>query len=846
MFRYACLTVVALGLFLTLSTTCAKTAHADPHQRPSNGSLTGKRILVSPGHGWTWQNSSNFWYTQRGVNNGIVEDFSNAMLVIDFLAPYLINAGADVVIPRERHYQTNEFIGDDGDTNHSQTGTWNNSTNVSGYWGTGYRWASTATTESAVSTWTYNVPTAGSYPVYVRFTAGSDRADDALYRVHHAGGTSEVRVAQNSYAYTNPYDSVTETVSQGGRWVFLGAWEFTPTSNAVVELSNQSATTGKVVVADAVKIGGGMGSINRGGGVSGRPRWEECSRYFAEYHGMPSSVWDSSSNDGNDNVTTPSRGLVWWGDFDLHFALHSNAGGGTGRGTVTYTYNNTSTPHPASLLADSVTLAQSVQDEVMRVNNAWAASRGDTWNDRGLNTANFGELRTNTKTPACLLEMAFHDNVDDAWYIRNPKWRHDTARAIYKSIARYFNTSATILPLAPHRLRMQNTGTGEITINWQPQTDPLEPSATPTSYRVYLSSDGVAFDNGHDANGTTSHILTGLTPGETVYAKVTALNAGGESLESEVLCARTPTTQAQGLATPALIVSGYDRLDEFTWYQQGATHTDGDMHMRNTRNWLPRHAEAIENAATTGGGSYFFDSASNECIEQGDVVLTSYALVDWVLGNESTVDETFSATEQSLVTTFVNAGGALFTSGGEIAWDLDNQGSSSDQTFFTTTFGATYASDDSNDYTVDGVGAFASVPAFSFDDGTGSSYTVGYPDVFNTSGTGTGVLEYSPGNVAGIQNGNVILFGFPFETINETNARNAIIETTLRTLIPTYTGIGSGGPGPGSGGSGGSGGGSDGDSGCAASVAPEWYSLILLLGLFGAFAVLRRRAYSSS
>ncbi|MBZ0136490.1 MAG: N-acetylmuramoyl-L-alanine amidase [Planctomycetes bacterium] len=806
---------------------------ADPHHRPSTGPLAGKRIMVSPGHGWTWQNSSNFWYTQRGVTNNMVEDFSNAMLAIDFLIPYLINAGADVVVPRERGYQSAEFIGDDGDGNYFETGTWTTSTNVSGFWGSGYRWANTSSTETATAGWNFTIADEGRYPVYVRWTQGTDRSTDVLYRVHHAGGIAEITLDQNQHNYTNPYDSVTEVAHQGGRWVFLGEFEFTPGSGARVEISNQTGN-GSVVVVDACKVGGGMGDIDRGGGVTGRPRWEECSRYYAEFHGFPSSVYDlAGSDDGSDNVSTPPRMLKEWKEFDLAFALHSNASGGSGtaRGTVTYTYDNTSTPHPAALLSDSVAYATLVQNEVMRVNNAWAAANGDVWNNRGLNTDNFGELRTNNKTPSCLLESAFHDNAQDAWYLRQPGWRHDTARAIYKAIVRYFNAGATIMPLPPTHLRMCNTGAGQITLNWRPQADPLEAGAMPTSYRVYLSDDGFAFDSGRAANGGASHVLTGLSPDQTIFARVTALNAGGESLWGEMLCARTPSAQAEGLATPLLIVSGYDRLDEFTWYQQGATNRDGDMHIRNHRDTVRRHAIAAGNATTTGGGRFFFDGASNEAIEDGDIGLSSYSVLDWVLGNESTQDETFSDTEQSLVSAYLGGGGRLFTSGAEIAWDLDAQGSGPDRAFYNGLLGTSYVSDSSGDYSIGALGGtlFDGVPAFTVDDGSGSSYTVGYPDVIApAAGSGAvSVLEYSPGITAGVASANVVVLGFPFETVNETGARDAMMQAVLRTLAPTYTGVNAN---PGGGGGSGRGGGDD-DSGCAVAAGGAAPIALMLIGL---------------
>ncbi|MCA8917615.1 MAG: N-acetylmuramoyl-L-alanine amidase [Planctomycetes bacterium] len=832
------LLIAAVGM----SVLNTDTASADPHRRPSSGSLNGKRLMVSPGHGWTWQNTSNFWYTQRGVNNGIVEDFSNAMMALDFLVPYLINAGADVMVPRERGYISAEFIGDDGDSSYFETGSWTASSNVSGYWGTGYRWASTSATETATAGWNFTITEEGRYPVYVRWTAGNDRSADALYRVQHAGGTTEVRLDQNQHQYTNPYDNVTETVDQGARWVYLGEFEFTPSSGATIELSNQTAN-GSVVVADACKVGGGVGSVDRGGGTSGRPRWEECSRYYAEFDQMPSSVYDVSGlDDGSDNVSTPPRKLLWWKDFDLAFALHSNAASGTARGTVTYTYDNSgSTQHPQALLNDSLSYATLVQNEVMRVCNDWAAANSDTWNNRGLNTANFGELRTNNKTPSCLLEMAFHDNAQDAWYIRNPNWRHDVARAIYKAIARYFNSAAVILPLPPTHLSMRNTGTGQATINWQAQTDPLETSATPTGYRVYLSDDGFSFDSGRAANGSTSHTLTGLAPGTTKFARVTATNAGGESLRSELICVRTPDSQAEGLAAPLLLVSGYDRLDEFTWYQQGATNQTGDMHIRNQRDSLRRHALAAAAAITSAGGSYFFDSTSNESIESGGVTLSGYQVVDWVLGNESTADETFSSTEQGLVSSYLGAGGRLFVSGAEIGWDLDSQGSGADVSFYEGQLETNYVADDSADYSVDPVtgGLFDGLAGFDFDDGSGDSYTVGYPDILEPSSSGSAApaLQYSAGVFAATASDAVVVFGFPFETINQSSARDAVMERVLRSLAASYTGINTS---MGGGGGSGSGGGGD-DSGCSVDATGAFPLALAALALFW---WRRRKAFS--
>jgi N-acetylmuramoyl-L-alanine amidase len=767
------LSFLPLLVLLLLFVAPENRVSADPHKRASAGSLSGKRIFISPGHGW-YLHSTLGWTTQRGNVNGIVEDFSNALLAIDYVMPYLVNAGAQVVCARERSFDTHEFFADNGDATYSSTGTWTNSTNVTGFYGTNYRWATTALTETAVSRWTIDIAAEGRYPVYVRYTAAGDRAVDAKFRVIHAGGTSTMNVDQTQ---------------QGGRWLYLGEWEFNAASDAIIELSNQSASAGQVVVADAVRVGGGTGQ-------SGNPRYEEQSTYWAELVGAPSSVYNAG------DVGCRPLHMEWWGGCDLYLSMHSNASGQTppssARGTTTYTYNNGgSTQHPQSLINQSVAFAQLINDQIV---DDMRALHDPTWVDRGLNTANFGEVRPALSCPSALVETAFHDNIQDSAWLRNGKGKHTVGRAIYKAIARYFNASATILPLPPVNLRMQNTGSGQVTLNWAAQVDPLEASATPASYKVYLSSDGFAFDDGHISSGSTSDVISGLTPGQTVFAKVTALNAGGESLTSEVLCARTPDSQAGALATPLLIVSGYDRFDEFTYYQQGTGLSNGDLHVRNTFDTVRRHALSAAKATTSAGGTWAFDSSSNEAVINGSVTLGTYTAVDWVLGNESTADETFSSTEQSLVSTYRTGGGASFVSGGEIGWDLDRGSgpTTADRAFYNNVLKADYVSDSSNDWTVDGVtgSIFAGLAGVAFDNGNGFSYTVGYPDVLAVSGGSTACLQYSSGVIAGVQftSPPLVNLGFPIETLNNSATRDDMFQRILRFLTPSYTGI-SGGAG---------------------------------------------------
>ncbi len=69
-----------------------------------------------------------------------------------------------------------------------------------------------------------------------------------------------------------------------------------------VELSNVSSDPGKIISADVVRFGGGMGSVERGGMTSGRPRFTEGARYYMQFAGMPDALVYNVTEDLNDYV----------------------------------------------------------------------------------------------------------------------------------------------------------------------------------------------------------------------------------------------------------------------------------------------------------------------------------------------------------------------------------------------------------------------------------------------------------------------------------------------------------------------------------------------------------------
>ena len=304
------------------------------------GALSGKTVFLSPGHGF-YHHDSLGWITQRGNSNGIVEDFLTSELTCQYLAAYLESAGADVWTCRDRCPSTVEVIVDDGDPGYEETGTWT-PTSSGGHSGDG-RFANVAASETATAVFTPDIPESGRYPLYVFFTAGANRTRAAVVRVRHTGGETEVLVNQER-------DGVT--------WRYVGTFHWMRGTAQSVVISNRAAPGGDggVVVADAIRIGGGTGSMppNGGGSPSGRRRSDECSVYWARYQGAPASVYDASDSDANDDVVCRPLYAEFEsepGEDSIYISVHSNAGGGTG--TETYMYLD-GTPAGSQELRDLV------------------------------------------------------------------------------------------------------------------------------------------------------------------------------------------------------------------------------------------------------------------------------------------------------------------------------------------------------------------------------------------------------------------------------------------------------------------------------------------------------------
>ena len=108
------------------------------------------------------------------------------------------------------------------------------------------------------------------------------------------------------------------------------------------------------------------------------------------------------------------------GNYDLHLAIHSNASGensaGQNRGVEVYYYPNSSKGQSfAETLATNFSDLYPIPERV-----------------KTIPTTSLGEIRL-TRAPAALIEVAYHDNIDDARWIRDNI--NNIARNLSKSVA---------------------------------------------------------------------------------------------------------------------------------------------------------------------------------------------------------------------------------------------------------------------------------------------------------------------------------------------------------------------------------------------------------------------------
>ena len=284
---------------------------------PTNG-LQNRHIALWQSHGRYYEPKLDRWEWQRARIFQTVEDLYTQSYVLPFLVPMLENAGANVLLPRERDCQTAEVVVDNDGcltgrsiyTEKPGDKLWSQGegkgfahlrpryTDFENPFKEGtYRAIETIKKGNAsTAEWIPEIPSAGQYAVYVSYQTLPNSTDDALYTVYHKGGATQFRVNQQM---------------GGGTWIYLGTFGFNAGRNneCKVVLSNLSSKAGRVVTADAVKIGGGMGNIARHEQLSGYPRFCEAARYWLQWAGIPDSVYSESNGKNEYTDDYKCRGI---------------------------------------------------------------------------------------------------------------------------------------------------------------------------------------------------------------------------------------------------------------------------------------------------------------------------------------------------------------------------------------------------------------------------------------------------------------------------------------------------------------------------------------------------------
>lgn len=693
----------------------------------TNG-LKGRHIALWASHGRYYDFRTDAWRWQRPGLFGTCEDILTQTVVVPFLMPMLENAGAVIFSPRERDTQTNEVIVDNDrpkqnglyreDNGFNQ---WMDCGKGFAHWREFYRDkqnpfdegtarvadAQTETSKVSTITWTPNIPENGEYAVYVSYKTLPTSVPDAIYTIRHQGIETKVRVNQQM---------------GGGTWVYLGTYGFNKgqSLDCSVSLNNHSKYRGHVT-ADAVRFGGGMGNIERGEldeefqKISGLPRYLEGARYYMQWAGAPYEIYSTkeSTNDYADDINARSHGLnhVARGSvfmpndtlpglkvpIELAIGVHTDAGLRNNMDIIG-TLGVYTTQFYDQLLATGMSrlCSRDFADGMLaRIHKDMTFHLGK-WNRRSMFDRNYSESRE-PQVPSMILELLSHQNYADMLVAHDPYCKFILARAVYKSILEYNATihqrgAPVIQPLPVKDIAaIANKKEKNITLSWTPQNDPLEPTAAPKNYVIYIKHNDRGWDNGTVVN--TNKVNITATPGVLYRFRVAALNEGGSSLMSEEVCARIPYSQN---ATPVLIVNGFERLaaaqafdndslrgfdmkqDPGVAYIKNTSIYDlnGMPVAGNTFNYPAMHAEdlLLLEDDNTARRDLSISSCMVSAIPQID--LMKFRMVDLILGAQRNdgyshrIYEGYPVYLQKAMMAYAIKGGSILVSGAYIGEDL--------------------------------------------------------------------------------------------------------------------------------------------------------------------------------
>lgn len=820
-----------------------------PHEI-KNG-LQNRHIALWQSHGLYYAQTAHRWEWQRARMFGTVEDLFTQSFVLPYLTPMLENAGATILIPRERDTQIHEIIIDndrstpgseykeldgekawsDGEKagfGHIQA-TYTNGENPFTQ-GTYRQTVTQRKGKESLIEWIPEIPESGNYAVYASYQSFPNSTGQALYTIHHAGGETTIAVNQTM---------------GGGTWIYLGNFKFTAHEQAHerIVLTNQSNKSGKIITADAIKIGGGMGNIARSplespypieAETSGYPRFTEAARYWLQWAGIPDSIYSKSAfrNDYQDDIYARPQWVNYLKEqthipIDMAFAFHSDAGT-TPDDSIIGTlgiymsksndgiYTNRKSREIARDLTDMI--QTQILSDVRKVYNP-------QWSRRGMWNQSYIEARI-PDVPTMLLELLSHQNFADMRYGLDPRFRFLICRAIYKGMLRYIcfqnKQEPIVQPLPPDRLYTELVETNKVRIGWKAVQDTLEESASPTAYILYSRKDSGGFDNGTLVKG--EEIILPIETGIIHSYKVAAVNKGGISFPSEIVSVyRSPKGEKD---KTVLIVNGFDRISGPASFESTADSLAGFLYavdrgvpylndiafigdqfeFRRSATWNSNdnngHGDSYNNYAgqVIAGNTfdypfihgqamaetgYSFVSCSHKSLAEGVVKPDTYPIIDLILGKQR--QPVITPVLQDTLRGYLAQGGNLLVSGTNLF--SDSWGNAQDRTFVEEVLKGKLASRNASK---EGIVNSCASP-YGYINGRYTFRTRPNPICYSIESVdgvlpadklAHTILRYPENNIgAGIVyegKYRTCSLGFPFEALQTPSERNRLMESILR------------------------------------------------------------------
>lgn len=809
--------------------------------------LFDRHLSLWASHGRYYDGKKDRWKWQRPNLFGTTEDLFTQTIVIPYLIPMLENAGAVVFTPRERDWQKNEVIVDNGGRGYVEDSgkeTWKTAQEKGFAYHAGtYRdgenpftqgtaRAVKATKKADVSWASYqpNIPQGGKYAVYVSYQSLKNSVSDAQYIVMHKGQRTVFKVNQQM---------------GGGTWVYLGTFDFDRGNNEFnrVVVTNSSSESG-VVTTDAVRFGGGMGNIERGGSCSGMPRCLEGARYSAQWAGVPYSVYSSKNgcDDYGDDINVRSNMTNWLAGgstyvptlegkkvpIELSLAVHSDAGYTTVNDSIIGSLAICTTSFNDGRLNSGVSrmISHDFADSLLTGLKRDISGKYRKWTRRYLWDRNYSETRK-PEVPSAIIETMSHQNFADMRRGLDPNFRFTLARSLYKSILRFVNGNhsvpSVVQPLPVSNFRIERNSSGGLRLSWIAEKDEQEPTAVPTSYIVYTSEDGMGFDNGTVVY--TSSFDFEAKKGVNYCFKVTALNRGGESFPSETLAAYLSKSAH---AKDILVVDGFSRLSGpavVDDYSRQGFDLDSDIGVSYglTAGWNGRQQCFDKSRAGSEGegslgycgdelagrfimgnnrdgsvchvkdiamsGAYNVVGCSLEALDNNLVKLDHYNLVDIAFGlqrndgHSLVVYKTFSETLQSKLRSYAKSGGRILVSGAYVGSDMTQP---HERSFMSDVLKTTFTGTDTNagNNMVDGLGLSFDIIR-QINDRHFAATSV--DRIAACDGRSFAAMRYQDGSTAGVAYDGTdyksFVMGYPYECINNVRTRQQVMKGLLGFLL---------------------------------------------------------------